>query len=279
MAIYHLSLQNISRRDGRNVVAAAAYRAGDRLRDERSGRVANYRNKPHVAHTALLVPSEGSGWVRGREQLWNAVEMAERRSDARLAKEVNVALPVELSKTDQIALAEAYGQWFVARGLIVDVAVHHLESHNPHFHILMTTREVTAEGFGKKHRWLDDKAFVVECRKAWTDICNAWLGKGGRGERIDDRTLSAQGIERRPTVHRGVRAEQLAQRGIPPRSAVRTKRSFWGNEREIDYRQIDDGRSRADYNDSLRDDRAQLMERYRQMWDEERPDRDWERSR
>ena len=272
MAIYHLNLRNISRGDGRSSVAAAAYRSGERLTDARSGRVSDYRRKREIAHTSLLVPPEAVGWVGGREDLWNAVEQAERRSDARLAKEVNIALPAELSKVDQIALAEAYGRWLMGQGLIVDLAVHGLGTRNPHFHAMMTTRQLNAEGFGKKHRWLDDKAFVVRCRQAWTEICNGWLGKGGRSERIDDRSLRAQGIGRKPTLHRGVIVDKMASRGREPESRSRIVRSFWGNERVVDYVRIDGGVSRSDYNARLSDRRRALMERLRA--DRDRPERE-----
>jgi hypothetical protein len=270
MAIYHLNIRNISRGKGRSAIAAAAYRAGERLVDARDGRVSDYRNKREIDHTALLVPSEAQGWVHGRERLWNAVETAERRSDARLAKEVNIALPVELSKSDQIALAEAYGRWLMGQGLIVDVAVHGLSTSNPHFHAMFTTRELKESGFGKKHRWLDDKAFIVKCRQAWTEICNAWLGKGGRPERVDERSLRAQGLTRKPTLHRGVIADKMLARGRVPVSKERAIRSYWGNERMVDYRAIDGGLSRTEYN-------ARIQGRRRELRDMGRAERDWHR--
>lgn len=271
MAIYHLNIRNISRGNGRSAVAAAAYRAGERMVDSRTGRVADFRKKREIDHTALLVPFEAQGWVNDREQLWNAVETAERRSDARLAKEANIALPKELGRVDQIALAEAYGRWLMGQGLIVDVAVHGLSANNPHFHAMFTTRILTSDGFGKKHRWLDDKAFIVKCRQAWTEICNAWLGKDGRSERIDDRTLRAQGFARKPTLHRGVIADKMQARGREPISKERTVRNFWGNERVVDYRSIDGGVSRIAYNDRIERRRRDIM-------DMARADRGWGRS-
>lgn len=210
MAQYHLSAKVIGRAPtsarprGGNIVAAAAYRAGERLRDERDGRTHDYRRKAEVVHREILAPADTPDWVHNRERLWNAVEASEKRKDAQLARDFVVALPIELEQGAAIALAREWVQRsLVDRGMIADFAIHWDEG-NPHMHVLATMREIGPEAFGAKNRAWNDRALVDAWRGEWEQAANDALQRAGRDERIDRRTLLEQGItDREPTVHRG----------------------------------------------------------------------------
>lgn len=242
MAIYHLTINNVSRGKGKSAIAAAAYRSGQRLWNEREKTHHDYSNKQDIIHTEILAPSDVPLWMLDREQLWNAIEAIEKRKDSRLCKEVEFALPAELSEAQQIELARTFAQRFVARGLVADLGVHHDGEGNPHAHILITTRAADSDGFAaKKMRGLDHDKFVLSTRKAWSDLLNATLEQAGIAASVDHRTLKAQGIDRTPQVHHGVKGRAMHERGKEPQSKVVTYRSKWGNERNIDYRDIDTG--------------------------------------
>ncbi|XAI97269.1 hypothetical protein [Dolichospermum phage Dfl-JY45] len=234
MAIYHLHVQTLSRGNGRSATAAAAYRAGERIVDVRTGEVHDYTRKGGVFHREILLPGGAPVWMLGRSQLWNAVELSEGRSDARVARELDVALPRELPRAVMLELglgwvrAEA-----VSLGMVGDVCFHDLDGDNPHFHVLLTTREVNAHGFGAKVRSWDgwgrrsapNGSLVDRWRQSWMLAANASLERAGRSERIDHRTLAEQGIDRPPTVHLGRwhainrNARSPSPRpGLPPRA-------------------------------------------------------------
>jgi ATP-dependent exoDNAse (exonuclease V) alpha subunit len=121
MALASHRITIISRAKGRSSVAAAAYRSGEKITDERTGITYNYTQKPGVVHSEILTPEGTPAWAKERAQLWNAVEQAEKSKNAQLAREVMIALPRELSKEQNIALARAYAQTFVNEGMIADV--------------------------------------------------------------------------------------------------------------------------------------------------------------
>ena len=213
MAIYHLHIKNLSRRDGRSAVAAAAYRAGQLLRNDFEDKDSDFSGRTGVVHEEILAPENAPDWVRNREALWNKVEAAEKRKDARLAKEVEIALPRELPRALQIELLRTFAEEFKANKLVVDLTIHDIDDGNPHAHMLLTTRPLTGEGFGKKDRKLDSVAFVNATRERWSRLVNAHLAGSGSNARVDHRTLAAQGIARKPDNHRGVdRAERLKKR-------------------------------------------------------------------
>jgi hypothetical protein len=217
MAIYHLNAQIISRSHGKSVVAAAAYRSGGKLKDDRLGETFDYTKKSGVDATIILAPDNAPDWVYNRERLWNIVEAVERRKDSQLAREFNIALPRELNRTQMQELALGYVQeQFVARGMVADVAFHHLDSPNPHFHVLLTMRPITREGFGKKNRAWDTRELLIEQREAWANHVNQALESVGYvEEKIDYRTLVAQGItERIAQVHLGPELHHLRQRYV-----------------------------------------------------------------
>lgn len=212
MAIYHLHVQTLSRGKGRSATAAAAYRAGQRIVDARTGEVHDYTRKGGVFHSEVVAPPGAPGWMLDRSALWNAVELSEVRSDARVAREMDVALPRELPRSQMIDLAVGWVRSeAVSLGMVADVCFHDLDSENPHFHVLLTTREVSDAGFGSKVRSWDgwgrraspSGSLVERWRLSWMVVANDALAAAGRVERIDHRTLAEQGIERPPTIHLG----------------------------------------------------------------------------
>lgn len=214
MAIYHFSVQVISRSQGRSAVAAAAYRAGERLQDERYGHTYDYTKK-NVAEHAIAAPENAPAWVKDREQLWNAVEAAEKRKDAQLCREINIALPRELTALQQRELVSTFvAEQFVKRGMIADVAIHRDNPENPHAHIMLTMREITPAGFGQKVREWNDKGLLEAWRAEWAHYANRTLERAGSQERIDHRSLEAQGSDLLPTVHEGPHVRQMERRGI-----------------------------------------------------------------
>lgn len=230
MALFSWSMQIIKRSAGRSVVAAAAYRAGERLHDERQGITHDYRNRSGVEHKDLLLPDDAPDWCRGidREALWNAVEAGEKRRDAQTARELRIMIPRELDLPARIALVHDYlTTSFVAKGMVADVCWHNKTASDgldqPHAHVLLTMRPLVAEGFGLKsrHDWVPDPAgrlqpdgrpvmvvsnarswnspeYFEQCREDWETIANRALARAGVEDRIDRRSLLARGLTRLP---------------------------------------------------------------------------------
>jgi hypothetical protein len=235
MAIFYLHIKTLNRRDGRSATAAAAYRAAERLQDVTSGRTVNHSRKQGVTHTEILLPSSTSAgdvsWARDRQQLWNTAELAERRSNSRVAREYVVALPHELAKAQRLELARSFAAEIANRhGVAVDLAIHEPDrlgdNRNHHAHLLASTRVLAAEGFGKKSpmEWsnLDRReASLISgqdeyraIRARWAELVNAKLLEQGLAVRIDHRSLEAQGIDREPTWHKGQAVTAMERRGI-----------------------------------------------------------------
>lgn len=214
MAIFHLHVKNISRGDGRSAVAAAAYRAGETLPNEIEERESAFGGRRDVLYAEILCPQGAPPWMRDRATLWNGVEAVERRKDARLAKEIEAALPRELSPADWLELCRTFAEHYAGQGFVADLAIHDDGSaHNPHVHILLTTRVVEPDGFGGKIRSADGRQFVEEARVLWAKLVNAALESAGLAVSIDPRSHAAVGIEREPTHHRGPdAAERRARR-------------------------------------------------------------------
>ena len=204
MAIYHLNAKVISRSKGQSATAAAAYRAAAKISDQRTGLTFDYTRKKGVAATEIVAPDHAPDWVRDRSQLWNAAELIEKRKNSRTARELDIALPVELNPQQQRELVRGFvTEQLVSQGLVADVAFHNLNSHNPHTHILLTTRPIEAAGFGAKDRNLDRKNFLLELRESWQIHANRALEQAGADQRLDGRTLEAQGLNRLPQIHLG----------------------------------------------------------------------------
>lgn len=221
MAIFHLSVKPISRSAGRTATAAAAYRSAEKIADERTGDVHDYTRKGGVESADLVLPSGAPEWATDRARLWNAAELAEKRKDACVAREFEVALPAELSPEDRRRLALKFAQEMADReGCAVDVAIHAPgrggDNRNHHAHILRTTRKVEAQGLGAKldteKAGRNRKHDLEEVRTRWADLTNEALERAGSTERVDHRSLKAQGIERDPLPHLGPAAAGFERR-------------------------------------------------------------------
>ena len=224
MAIYHLSAQIIGRSAGRSVTAAAAYRAHEKIMDERTGITHDYTRRRGDFESFIMAPDHAPDWVHDRAHLWNEVEKTEKRKDAQLARELNVALPIELTPDQQKDLLKEFVEInMVNRGMVADVAIHRDHEENPHAHILLTMRDISADGFGKKNReWNPDFGFgkvqnaekYVDWREAWANLTNEHLSFYRHEARIDHRTLEAQGVDRMPTIHEGSTVRKMEAQGI-----------------------------------------------------------------
>lgn len=208
MAIYRFSAQVIGRSSGRSATAAAAYRAGVEILDERTGITHDYTRRSGVDEALILAPESAPSWVQDRAALWNAVESAEKRKDAQLCREVQLALPHELSAEQRRALVVGFvrDQW-ISRGMVADVAFHapdrEGDTRNLHAHVMLSLRAIGPDGFGLKVREWNDKALLESWREAWQLHANRALELAGKSERIDHRTLQEQGIDRLPMIKLG----------------------------------------------------------------------------
>jgi len=238
VAIYHLAMKPISRSSGRSAVAAAAYRASEKLTNERDGQTHDFTARRGVEHTEIVLPeSVDAEWAQDRSTLWNAAEFAEARKDARVAREVEVALPHELTPEQRLALTRELAQGLADRyGVAVDFAIHSphgdTDVRNHHAHILLTTRKVEREGFGEKSEMeLENKKLIAlglptshdqlrDIRLDWEDRANRHLAMAGHDLRIDHRSHQDCGLEIEPTQHMGVHATQMDRRG---KSVVRAR--------------------------------------------------------
>ncbi|TVT74631.1 MAG: hypothetical protein FHP92_12885 [Denitromonas halophila] len=227
MAIYHCSIKPISRSKGRSAAAAAAYRAGEMIADMRTGETHDYSRKRGVAHAEIVTPP-GCAWQPTRAELWNTAEHAERRRDACVAREHEVALPLELSDAQRLDLTRAYAADLAARhGCAVDFAIHEprrdapADQQNWHAHVLCTTRVVEGQGLGQKcdreRAGRDRRADLAAERQRWATLCNEHLAAVGLPQRIDHRSLADQGVDQRPTQHQGPQAAAIERSGRQPR--------------------------------------------------------------
>ena len=231
MAIYHLSMKTVSRASGRSAVGAAAYRSGTRLTNERDGLTHDYTRKGGIEHSEIVLPEDSHAeWARDRETLWNAAEFAEKRKDARVAREIEVALPHELTGEQRLELVRDFSQSLADRyGVAVDFALHtpdgDMDIRNHHAHILFTTRQVTEDGLGDKtdlereNKWLKARELpttdeqLKALRVEWEETANLHLARAGHDIRIDHRSHQDRGLEIEPTQHVGVHATQMDRHG------------------------------------------------------------------
>lgn len=239
MAIYHCSAKIIGRSSGRSAVASAAYRAGEKIKNERDGVLHDYSRRRGVVYKEIILPHDAPLEYYDRKTLWNAVEFAEKRCDAQTAREVEVALPYELNLQEDIALLREFiDKNFVDLGMCADFAVHNKGDNNPHAHILLTMREVSERGFGKKNRDWNHPKYLERWREDWERCVNKRLQERGIDERIDHRTLEAQGLDREPTIHvghgRGRKAREAKNQEIISRNHARSQRRLQEQERALD---------------------------------------------
>ena len=243
IAIYHCNIGIVSRGKGKSAVAAAAYRSGEKLTNEWDGMTHDYTRKGGVVHTEIMLPPHAPPSFSDRSTLWNSVELYEKAGNAQLAREIDAALPIELSREEQIRLVREYcSSQFVSRGMCVDYAIHDTGKGNPHCHIMLTMRPLDERGAWtaksqkeydldengerirlpsgryKTHKvdltgW-NDKGNTLLWRKAWADLTNDFLERNGSPQRIDHRSNAERGIDEIPTVHMGVAACQMEKKGI-----------------------------------------------------------------
>ncbi|MHB0953241.1 MAG: Ti-type conjugative transfer relaxase TraA [Allorhizobium sp.] len=231
MAIYHCSMKPVARSGGRSAVAAVAYRTASRMLNERDGLVHDFTRKSGVVHTEIVLPDGVEAeWARDRSTLWNAVEFAEKRKDARVAREFEIALPHELNAAERLSLTRDFARDLANRyGAAVDFAIHQPgcdgDVRNIHAHVLMTTRAVGEGGLGDKtliereNKWLlnhdqpTSQMQLRDIRQAWESHANRHLVRAGLDVRIDHRSHLERGLEIEPTEHMGVHASQIDRWG------------------------------------------------------------------
>jgi gas vesicle protein len=197
VAIFHLSTKMISRSAGRSATGSAAYRSGREITDERTGKTFDYTRKRGVEHSEVLAPDNAPEWVHDHSALWNAVEKVEKRKDAQLSREVEISLPRELTREQQVDLVRGYvREQFVSRGMVADVSIHAPHASDgleqAHAHVMLTTRQIGPDGFGKKDRTWNDRGNVDVWREKWAEHANRALERAGHELRIDHRSLKAQ---------------------------------------------------------------------------------------
>ena len=235
MAIFHLSTKPIKRSSGRSATASAAYRAACEIEDKRTGVTHDYSKKSGVVNSEAFVVVRGEKVAVDRAQLWNAAEFAEKRKDARTAREIVINLPHELSKELRQNLVEDFTEYVAQKyNVAIDYAIHEPDKHgdnrNHHAHILMTTREATLKNssveLGKKTslelsntklKTLDmpkTQEQIVSLRESWATMTNDYLSFANVDARIDHRSFEEQGLSIKPTIKLGWEASALERSGI-----------------------------------------------------------------
>jgi len=245
--LFRIEISSIARGTGRRATAAAAYRAGERVRDERTSELFNFSRRRDVLHAEIFLPSQFEGtaltWARNRERLWNTAEHAEKRHNARVAREYQVSLPPELSPVQRVALARALAHEIADRYKVaVDLAVHAPrpdgDPRNFHAHLLTTTREVTPAGLGAKtgldmhaierrRRELPDhRQEYRNVRERWAVLTNQALREAHIEARVDHRSLAAQGVDREPLPAIPLMHLKMEQRGLHSKVAERLRAEY-----------------------------------------------------
>jgi len=219
MAIYHLHVKVIGRKSGSSAVASAAYRSASRLRDERLDRSHDFSAKRGVVHSEVMLPEHAPEAWSDRERLWNDVEAFEVRKDAQLAREIEFAIPREMTQAQGIELTRDFVRGeFVDRGMIADLNVHWDMAEDgmpkPHAHVMLTMRAVDENGFGQKVRDWNRTEMVERWRERWAEVANERLAELDIDARIDHRSLEAQGIALEPQSQIGAPAKRIDDRCI-----------------------------------------------------------------
>ncbi|WP_430673539.1 MobQ family relaxase [Lentilactobacillus dabitei] len=237
-----MSFSNISAGKGRSAIASAAYRSGEKLFDNQEGRHYFYARSV-MPESFILTPENAPEWASDREQLWNEVEKKDRKSNSRYAKEFNVALPVELSESEQKELLTKYVQEnFVDEGMVADVAIHRDHPDNPHAHVMLTNRPFNPDGtWGQKTKteyildshgnktktpagnvrnrkiWLvdwDKKEKITEWRHNWAVSVNQVLEQKNIPDRISEKSFVEQGIADTPMQHEGINSKRYERKAF-----------------------------------------------------------------
>ena len=222
MAIYHLHCDIIGRGGGRSAVAAAAYRSCSKIYDETTGEEFDFRRKEKALYTEMLFPDNHPNFVYNRSEFWNEVQKKESRTNSRFCRSFDIALPSELDLSDNIEIIK---RWiknnYTSRGLVADLCIHseHKDkktgqgNKNIHAHILVSTRAVDSNGWTEKDREVNSTNYLKIVRKSWADICNFKFAEMDIAERIDERTLAEQGIDREPQQHLGAVVTAMQRKG------------------------------------------------------------------
>lgn len=243
MAIFHMNISVISRGKGRSAVGAIAYRAGEKIENEYDGLTHDYTNKKGIEYTEVILPENAPETFKDRKILWNEVEKIEKSIKSQLAREVEMALPKELSLEENINLLKEYvKENFVDNGMCADIAVHDKKDGNPHAHIMLTMRPIQQNGewggkskkeytldkdgkkiYDKKKKtyacktikstnW-DEKETLEKWRENWAIKVNERLLANKIHEKISHLSLEEQGIERIPQIHIGPTAAAIEKNG------------------------------------------------------------------
>ncbi len=218
MAIYHFSAKVIGRSTGRSAVAAAAYRAAERLHDERLDLDHDFTAKADPVHREIMLPEGAPSRWQDRATLWNEVEARERQHNSQLARDVEISLPRELSRAEAVALARDFvREQFVSRGMVADLNVHWGAGADgeaqPHAHVMLTMRRAEGDGFGPKARDWNDRALLGGWRERWAEMANQRMAELGHDARIDHRSYAEQGIPLEPQHKVGPAGMWRAERG------------------------------------------------------------------
>lgn len=211
MSIYHFHAKTIARSKGKCATAAAAYRSGEKINDERQGMTFDYTKKRGIVHSEILLPAGAPQELRERSTLWNTIEAVEKRKDAQIAREIEISLPAALTREQQIEAAREFCAVLVRDGMCADMCIHDKGDGNPHAHIMLSMRNITPDGFGKKRRDWNDQKKLMYWRETWANKANEALEKAGINERIDHRSYEAQGIDKEPMIHTSNRADKIAK--------------------------------------------------------------------
>lgn len=243
MAIYHLSTKIISRSKGKSSIASSAYRSGEKLYNKRDGLIHDYTKRKDVIYKEIFKPINAPNWVLDREQLWNEVEQIEKSKNSQLAREIDIALPIELNEKERIELLREYViDNFSNKGMVADVVIHDKKDGNPHSHIILTMRPFEENGEwgakAKKEYILDKngnktyskngnaksrkiettnwnkKETLEHWREQWAIYVNKALEKANRKERIDHRSYEDRGIDKLATRHEGPTVRAMEKKGI-----------------------------------------------------------------
>lgn len=226
MSMYHLSLKTISRGDGKNALASAAYRSGEKLTDELTDTTFDYTRKQNIDGNFILAPEGASEWTKNRSELWNAVEKSETnkngslKKNARLSYEIELSLQQELSPEENMQMTKRFlEENFTSRGFVVDVNFHNLkDNENPHAHCMLTTRELTEDGFGKKidRDTIKKREFLENTiRPSWEQHINETFEANNVDERVTCKSFKKLGItDKRPEKYLGPKVLGMSARGI-----------------------------------------------------------------
>lgn len=253
MAIYHFQMKTLSRSAGRSATAAAAYRSGQKIEDERTGQTFDYSRRTGVLLAEVITPD---GRPLDRAQLWNAAETAEKRCNSVVAREFVVALPHELSREQQTELVKGYAQGLSERtGWAVDVAIHEPgragDLRNVHAHLLCTTRIIERDPAGcplmkRKTREWDIRSSGSELlcyeRSEWERCVNQSLENANRIERVDGRSHAEKQTGLEPQIHLGPTVMAMERQGISTERGQQHREIAAHNEKVLQFQAAQNAR-------------------------------------